>query len=133
MLEIIELLRTNPESAFAKIKTLTKDVAKIEQYRKEYKEHDRTIRDTQVGKTQVDKVIQGKPTVKAVRIPINFAKKIVNTSTAFEVGKPVTLIPSEENSLSALVKQIWRTLRIDAIIQQLVMSKKSETQSAIQF
>jgi SPP1 family phage portal protein len=133
MLEIIELLRTNPESAFAKIKTLTKDVAKIEEYRKEYKEHDRTIRDTQVGKTQMDKVIQGKPTVKAVRIPINFAKKIVNTSTAFEVGKPVTLIASEDNSLSALVKQIWRTLRIDAIIQQLVMSKKSETQSAIQF
>jgi SPP1 family phage portal protein len=133
MLEIIELLKSNPESAFAKIKTLTKDVAKIEEFRKEYKDHDRNIRDGQVGKTQKDKIISGKPTIKAVRIPINFAKKIVTTAAAFEVGKPVTLIPSEDNNLSKLVKQIWRTLRLDALIQQLVISKKSETQSAIQF
>jgi SPP1 family phage portal protein len=133
MLEIIELLKSNPESAFAKIKTLTKDVAKIEEFRKEYKDHDRNIRDGQVGKTQKDKIISGKPTIKAVRIPINFAKKIVTTAAAFEVGKPVTLIPSEDNNLSKLVKQIWRTLRLDALVQQLVISKKSETQSAIQF
>lgn len=130
---LLNELISNPKSAVAKIKKQTKDKALIEEYQKEYDKNDREIRDTQVGKIQKDKIISGKEPVKAVRIPINFAKKIVTTSAAFEVGEPVTLIASEENNLSTLFKQLWKINRIDSIIQKLVILKKKETQGAVQF
>ena len=71
--------------------------------------------------------------MKAVRIPINFPKKIVTTATAFEVGKPVTLIPSAESDLTKLIDQIWKSNRLNAAIQKLITIKKTETQAAIQF
>lgn len=134
--EIILQLKSDPDKAIQKIKTQAKDISIIQNYQKEYKQHDRTVRDTQVGNIQKDKVVgtgEKSRNVKAVRIPINFAKKIVSTSTAFEVGKPVTLIPSEDNDLSDLVKMIWKSNRIDSLIQKLVSIKKSETQAALQF
>ena len=130
---LLDGLKTEPKKVIATIEAQSKTAEDISNYQKEYKEKDRKLRDSQVGKTQVDKPIAGGNIVKAVRIPINFAKKIVTTATAFEVGKPVTLIPSEENDLSKLIYQIWKINRIDAAIQKIVSLKKSETQAAIQF
>lgn len=136
MEELITLLQTDPKSAIAQIKLKSKDGIKIANYIKEFSEFDRTQRETQVGVVQKDKPI-GKgekyKLVKAVRIPINFAKKIVNTATAFEVGKPVNLIPSEENELSKLISLIWKTNRIDSLIQKIVFLCKKETQGALNF
>lgn len=136
MEEILLQLVSEPDKAIATIREQTKDNAKIVEIQKEYKENDRTIRDTQVGNIQKDKSVgtgEKVKLVKAVRIPIKFAKKIVTTATAFEVGKPVTLIASIENNLSKLFHQIWKANRIDSKIAELVRLKKSETQGAIQF
>lgn len=136
MEELLLMLATEPEKVIAKIRENSKSIETIKNYQKEYKKHDRTIRDTQVANIQKDKTVgtgvQSR-IVKAVRIPINFAKKIVATAAAFEVGKPVTLIPSEDNNLSKLITQLWKVNRLDSIIQKLVQLKKSETQGAIQF
>lgn len=136
MEELLEKLKTEPDKVVATIREQSKDAAKILEYLKEYKEKDRGLRDTQVGVIQKDKTVgtgEKAKVVKGVRIPINFAKKIVTTATAFEVGKPVTLIPSEDNNLSKLLYQIWKVNRIDSKIKNLVTLKKAETQSAIQF
>ena len=134
--ELLLKLASEPDKVIATIKEQSKDTAKIIEYRKEYKEKDRTIRETQVGTVQKDKNVgtgEKARLVKAVRIPINFAKKIVTTATAFEVGKPISLVASDENNLSKLLNQIWKTNRIDSKIAELVRLKKSETQGAIQF
>jgi len=131
---IIELLNSNPELAIEKIKKQTKSVDKIKEYQKEYIEHDRTMRRSQVGNLQKDKVIgegEKSKVVDAVRIPINFAKKIVTTSAAFELGKPVTLTPSVDNNLAKLVKEIWKVNRCDSTLQKILKLKKAETQGAI--
>lgn len=136
MEELLQKLATEPDKVIASIKEKSKDSNLIQSYQKEYKEHDRTIRDTQVGSIQKDKTVgtgEKSRQVKSVKIPINFAKKIVTTSSAFEVGKPVTLISSEDNNLSMLIKQLWKVNRMDSLIQKLVTLKKSETQGAIQF
>ena len=136
MEEILLKLTTEPEKVIATIREQSKDNAKIVNFQKEYKANDRTIRETQVGTIQKDKSVgagEKSKLVKAVRIPIKFAKKIVTTATAFEVGKPVALIESEESDLSELFHQIWKSNRIDSKIADLVRIKKSETQSAIQF
>lgn len=136
MEELLKKLVSEPDKAIATIKEQSKDNAKIVEFRKEYKEKDRTLRETQVGTVQKDKNVgtgEKAKLVKAVRIPINFAKKIVTTATAFEVGKPISLVASDENNLSKLLNQIWKTNRIDSKIAELVRLKKSETQGAIQF
>jgi SPP1 family phage portal protein len=136
MEDLIAELISDPKSAIATIKLKSKDFEKITEYRKEFKEFNRELRPTQVGIIQKDKVIgngEKSKLVKAVRIPINFAKKIVTTSTAFEVGKPVTLIPSVESELSKLIALIWKTNRIDSMIQKLVSLCKTETQGALNF
>jgi len=136
MEELLLKLATEPDKVIATVKERSKDTAKIVEYRKEYKEKDRTIRETQVGTIQKDKNVgtgEKARLVKAVRIPINFAKKIVTTATAFEVGKPISLVSSDENNLSKLLNLIWKTNRIDSKIAELVRLKKSETQGAIQF
>lgn len=137
MEELIKQLLNDTENVIKKIELQsTKTLENLESYRKEYDSNDRTIRESQVGKIQKDKTVgEGEKfkLVRAVRIPINMAKKIVNTSTAFEVGKPVTLVASEQNTLSDLIKQIWKVNRIDSSIQKLVTLKKKETQVAIQF
>jgi len=136
MEEILLKLATEPDKVIATIREQSKDNAKILEFQKEYKQNDRTIRPEQVGMIQKDKPVgtgEKSKNVKAVRIPIKFAKKIVATATAFEVGKPVTLVESEESDLSKLFHQIWKANRIDSKISDLVRLKKSETQSAIQF
>jgi SPP1 family phage portal protein len=136
MENLLEQLKTEPEKVVETIRVKTKSRDAIANYQNEFYNNDRTIRDAQVGKIQKDKTVGTGATsrlVKAVRIPIKFAKKIVTTATAFEVGKPVTIVPSEENNLSELIYQIWKSNRIDSKIQRLITLKKSETQAAIQF
>lgn len=136
MEELLAQLATDPATVIAKIRLQSKDFAKVEEYKKEYYKHDRTIRQDQVGVIQRDKQVgtgEKAKNVKAVRIPINFPKKIVTTATAFEVGKPVTLVASKESNLSKLIDQIWKANRINAAVQKLITIKKTETQSAIQF
>lgn len=136
MEEILKMILSDPKSAIAKIKLKSKDAAKITEYRKELKESERSLRTTQVGNIQKDKNIgvgEKAKLVRAVRIPINFAKKISTTATSFEVGKPVTLLPSVENDLTSLLSLIWKTNRIDAAIHKLIYLKKTETQGALNF
>jgi SPP1 family phage portal protein len=136
MEELLLQLATEADKVVATIREKSKDNAKIIEFQKEYKDNDRTIRPNQVGNIQKDKTVgtgEKAKLVKAVRIPIKFAKKIVTTATAFEVGKPVTLVASEENNLSKLFSQLWKSNRIDSKITELVRLKKAETQGAIQF
>lgn len=102
----------------------------------EYNENDRTIRNTQVGNIQKDKTVgtgDKRRIVKPVRIPIPFQKKIVKTATAFEVGAPVSIIPSEENALSDEILRLFRVDRLDDKINKMVSLKKSELQCALLF
>ena len=134
--ELLKQLATDPKTVIDTIKLKSKSLEDIKKYQKEFKYFDRTIRDTQVGVIQKDKSVgtgERSKVIKAVRIPINFAKKIVSTATAFEVGKPVTLLPSLESDLSKLISLIWKSNRIDAAILQLVTLKKKETQGALNF
>lgn len=137
MENILQLLVTDPEKAINKIrKTGSSKTEKILDYQKEYVKHDRDLRNTQIGKTQKNKIKgEGEKSkeIPAVRTPVNFAKKIVRTASAFEVGKTVTLTPSDENSLSVLLKHIWKVNRVDSLIQDIIQLKKSETQGALHF
>ena len=136
MEELLAQLATDPTGVIAKIKLQSKDFAKIEEFKKEFYKHDRTIRPEQVGIIQRDKPVgkgEKAKNVKAVRIPINFPKQLVTTATAFDVGKPGTLVASVESDLSKLIDQIWKSNRINAAIQKLITLKKTETQAAIQF
>lgn len=134
MEEIIALLATDPEKAIATIKAQsTKKATDIENYVKEYKEFDRNQREGQLEKIQIDKSIEGGKLSRMVKIYINHAQNIVETLAAFVIGKPVTLIPSEENDLAKLIKQIWRVNRIDSKLLEATIIKFSQTQVALQF
>jgi len=133
--ELLVDIESKPTDVIASIRLQSKDSAKILTYQKEYKNRDRSLRDTQVDRIQKNKQVgsgENLKEVKAVRIPVNFAKKIVTTSVGFEIGKPVTLIPSEELDLATVIKQLWKVNRVDSLLQKLLTLKKSETQGAIQ-
>lgn len=132
-MELLELLKTDPSSAISKIKAQTKDVKKIENYIKEYKDFDRKQRDGQIEKIQVDKALGDGKMSKMVKIYLNHAQNIVETLAAFVIGKPVTLIPSENNDLAKIVKQIWRVNRMDSKLLEATILKFSQTQVALQF
>lgn len=134
MEELLALLTSDPESAIKTIKgQATKDPTKIAEYIKEYKEFDRSQRDGQIEKIQIDKPLDGGQTSKMVKIYLNHAQNIVETLSAFIIGRPITLIPSENNDLAKLVKQIWRVNRIDSKLLEATILKLSETQVAMQF
>jgi len=133
MEELLKLLASDPKKAIESIKVQTKDASKIAAYIKEYKEFDRIQREGQIGKIQVDKAIGEGKMSKMVKIYLNHAQNIVETLSAFVIGKPVTLIPSENNDLAKLIKQIWRVNRIDSKLLQATILKLSETQVAMQF
>lgn len=132
-MELLELLKTDPSSAISKIKAQTKDVKKIENYIKEYKDFDRKQREGQIEKIQVDKALGDGKMSKMVKIYLNHAQNIVETLAAFVIGKPVTLIPSENNDLAKIVKQIWRVNRMDSKLLEATILKFSQTQVALQF
>jgi SPP1 family phage portal protein len=133
MEELRKLLTGDPKKAIAKLRGQTKDVNKITEYIKEYKEFDRSQRDSQIGRIQIDKAIDGGKLSKMVKIYLNHAENIVETLAAFVVGKPITLLPSENNNLAKLIKQIWRVNRMDSKLLRATVLKFSETQCAIQF
>lgn len=141
MEEILLLLNSDKAKAIAILKSQGKDTAVIENIIKEYKKNDRKIRETQIGNIQKDKQInpgtEKSKTVKGVRIPVPFQKKIVTTSVAFEIGKPVNLIPSfeegKESQIDKLLKKLWKLNRIDSIVNTIKTLQKSETQAAISF
>jgi SPP1 family phage portal protein len=134
MEEIIALLQTDPQKAITAIKAQSiKKSADIENYIKEYSEFDRNQREGQLEKIQLDKTLEANKVSKMVKIYINHAQNIVETMSAFVIGKPITLIPSEDNDLAKLVKQIWRINRIDSKLLDATIVKFSQTQVAIQF
>lgn len=114
----------------------TKDPAQIDKYVSEFYELDRKIRETQVGLLQKDKIVgtgERSKTVKSIKIPVSFQKKIVSTSCAFEFGAPVTLVPSEANDLFNELKRLWKENRIDDKLQQAKLIQKTQTQCALHF
>jgi SPP1 family phage portal protein len=134
MEEILELLKTEPQKAIDTIKSQsTKKVSDIENYVKEYKDFNRDQREGQLEKIQFDKTLEAGKMSKMVKIYINHAQNIVETLAAFVIGKPITLIPSEENDLAKLIKQIWRVNRIDSKLLDATIIKFSQTQVAMQF
>lgn len=134
MEEIALLLQSDPQKAIDIIKAQsTKKASDIESYVKEYKDFDRNQREGQLEKIQIDKALEAGKMSKMVKIYMNHAQNIVETLAAFVIGKPVTLIPSEDNDLSKLVKQIWRVNRIDSKLLDATIIKFSQTQVAMQF
>jgi len=136
--EIIKLLKAKPEEAITQLTQYQKPTEKIERNRKEYSELKRDNRDTQVGKAIKDKDIPAsgnKPASRVIgnRVAVPFQKKIVTTSTAFEVGEKVVITPRISSNLSIEILRLWDVIRIDDKIQKLIEVKKSETESAIVF
>lgn len=137
MKNILEVLKTDPVKA---IKLLPRDDelrTRIDLLISEFNNHDRTSRPTQVGLVQEDKIMDGgKRLQKAVRIPASFQNKIVTTSTAFEVGEPVSIIPEifnskeKENKLTKEIDRLWKVNRMDSFIKEATVLKKSELQCA---
>ena len=140
MEDILELLKSDPVKA---IELLPNDVtlkATIDLLRREYNDLDRTTRVNQVGMIQQDKVVGSegnKKLQKAVKIPASFQNKIVTTSTAFEVGEPVTIVPQifnskeKDNELTKEISRLWKVNRIDALAKKATILKKSELQCAV--
>lgn len=137
MENILHELKTDKNKTIQLLKSKGKNRESISDILKEFYGNERDLRDTQVGIIQKDKQVKNKSgatkNVPQVKLSIPFQKKIVNNSTAFEVGKPVTLTPNEESNSSQLVKTIWKTNRIDSLIQKLVYLKKAQTEGALQF
>ncbi len=129
-------LQRDAQKTIDLLKENAKKPADIEKIIKEYSKIDRTIRMSQIGNIQKNKTVgkgDKKKIVEGVRIPVQFQKKIVETSVAFEVGEPSTLIPNVKNNLSELISKLWKTNRLDSKIQKLKTLQKSQTQGAIQF
>lgn len=130
---ILDSINSDPEKAIAEIRKKTKSVDDIEKYTKEYKEFERNQRESQVDSIQLDKSRADGKTSKMVKIYINHAQNIVETLAAFVIGKPVNLVPSVDNNLSILLRNLWRVNRIDSKILQSTMIRMSETQVAMNF
>jgi SPP1 family phage portal protein len=133
MEDLLLQLKSDPVKAISVIKEQTKSVEDIAKYIKEYQDFDRSQRDQQIEKIQIDKTLSEGKVSKMVKIYLNHAENIVQTLSAFIIGKPVTLLPSENNNLAKLVKQIWRVNRIDSKILESTIIKLSQTQVAMQF
>lgn len=137
MEEILLMLESKPEEAIKTLTSSKKDGELIDKYILEYKDLDRTIRPSQVGNIQKDKPVKSEDgqtkTVKAIRSVVPFQKKIVTTSCAFEVGKPVTLLTEKTNELFDKVLFLWDENRIDDKIQKAKVIQKSQTEVAFEF
>lgn len=135
-LTVGELISADLTKAIATLTSQSKDKKIIENYVKEYTNLDRTIRDTQVGKVQLDKTVGVSPNtriVKSIKSPVNYQKKIVTTSCAFEVGEPVTLSTEPINDLFNELLRVWKSNRIDDKLQKAKTTQKSQTECAIHF
>lgn len=139
-MDILHELKNNKNEVITLLKSTGKDRKLISEIIKEFYGNERDIRNSQVANVQKDKIVKNKngasKVVEQVKISIPFQKKIVANSTAFEVGKEVTLIPNTNKKnakLPDLLNRIWKTNRIDAMIQKLVYLKKAQTEAALQF
>lgn len=139
-MNILEELKTDKQKTIALLKSKGKKRETIKEIIEEFYDNKREIRDTQVGKIQQDKTVRNKDgaskLVKQVKLSIPFQKKIVTNSTAFEVGKPVTLVANTDNKnakLPELIKKLWKVNRLDSLIQRLVYLKKAQTEGALLF
>ncbi|WP_109437826.1 phage portal protein [Aquimarina sp. AU119] len=133
---ILQLIIDQPYKAIQELKKDGKNYLDIEKYKSEYKDLDRKIRPSQIGNIQKDKVVgkgESRKIVQAVRTIVNLQRKIINTATAFEFGKPVKLIPNEDNELSKLILKTWKSTRIDSKLQKAKIQQKSETESSVLF
>jgi len=138
MEEILKLLETDVTGALKVLTAQKKDKGIITDLREEFNETVRDSRDTQIGNIQKDKSVgegENNKIVKAVKIPVPFQNKIVNTATAFEVGAAVTLTPSNTDNLelSTEISRLWEVNRIDSVLQEAIKLQKSELQCAVVF
>lgn len=139
MEKIINLLKGEKQDlakALEILRNKEKDANKIKNYRSEIYELNRKIRNTQIGNLIKDKTIKkddGHKLVRKVRVPIPFPKKIIQTATAFEFGKPVNITYAEETELNHEVLKQWKSLRLDSKLQKLTIHKKTETESCLVF
>lgn len=131
---LLEKLKSDPDNAYKDFES-RKKTGTID-FIKEF-EGERDLRDTQIETLQKDKVVgagENSKVVKKARLKVQYQKKIVRTSTAFEVGEPITLKPNISNSkLNDEVVAVWRNNRIDSKVKELIKLKKSHTEGAILF
>src|SRR5690606_26669802 len=138
-MDIIELIKKDIQKAIGVIeshKLQRKECFSWENLNKEFNKNERDLRPSQVGNIQKDKIVgkgEKSKSVTAIRLSIPFAKKIVNTSVAFELGEPVTLIADEKNELFESVRTTWKLNRLDNKLQEALKKKKSELESCIIF
>lgn len=136
MEEILNLIQTDFEKALVLLKKYKKDSSLINNYIKEYKYNDRSIRNSQVGRIQRDKIIgkgEKRKQVIAIREVVPFQKKIVRTAVAFEIGKPITLKPKVQTQLTDEILSAYDDNRIFEKLQKIKLLQKSETEAALQF
>lgn len=139
MNELLELIKTDVNKAIGFIEQNKKNRHfdySWEALNKEYNKNERDLRPSQVGNIQKDKTVgtgEKAKSVTAIRLSIPFAKKIVNTAVAFELGEPVTLIADDQNELFDSVKNTWKLNRLDNKLQEALKKKKSELESCIIF
>lgn len=136
MEDIKQLLEQDFDKTVKLLISQGKTKEQIADYIKEYAQNERDLRPTQLGSIQKDKVIgKGAKTklIKAVQIITPYAKKIVKTAVAFEVGAAPTLIAQKNNDLSKQVLAYWEDLRMDDQLQKIKTIQKSETECALLF
>lgn len=132
-INILEGLRNKPAETIAILKQNIKDPFVIQQHREEFYDLNRSIRNSQVDYTQKPKQTPGGKLVPQTQLKVPFQKKIVTVATAFEAGDGVTLTPNEANALSDEIIRLWRVNRLDSKLVDLLITKKVETESAIEF
>jgi len=138
-MDILEALKTDIQKAIGLIDQNKKhrlEAFTWDYLNKEYNGNERDLRESQVGRIQKDKIVgtgENAKSIAAIRLSIPFAKKIVNTAVAFELGEPVTLIVDDKNDLYNSVKSTWKLNRMDSKLQEALKKKKSELESCIIF
>lgn len=138
-MDILELLKTDVQKAIGVIEQNKKHRIECftwEYLNKEFNKNERGLRSSQVGEIQKGKTVgKGEKAnfVPDIQLSIPFAKKIVNTSVAFELGEPITLIADDKNDLFEVVKNTWKLNRLDSKLQDALKKKKSELESCVIF
>lgn len=138
-MDLLELIKKDIQKAIGFIESNQMprtDITSWEELNREFNKSERNLRPSQVGNIQKDKIVgSGEKTknVTAIRLSIPFAKKIVSTAVAFELGEPITLIADDKNELYQAVKQTWKLNRLDNKLQEALKRKKSELESCLIF
>lgn len=138
-MDLLELIKKDIQKAIGFIESNQMprtDITSWEELNREFNKSERNLRPSQVGNIQKDKIVgSGEKTksVTAIRLSIPFAKKIVSTAVAFELGEPITLIADDKNELYEAVKQTWKLNRLDSKLQEALKKKKSELESCLIF